>query len=70
MLIEIGEIVAWHQIHLRCGGQTWDITQETTKPTKQPKRTSPTLRMPTSTAVRFEWCDMPAAMTIAAVMGA
>src|SRR5262249_57445601 len=36
------------------GGQMMDMSQEITNPTTQPRSTSPTLRRPTSTAVKSE----------------
>src|SRR6516162_9734973 len=51
-------------------GQTFDIAQLTTKPTRQPKMTSATLCRPCSTPVSLEWDVSPAAITMAAVIGA
>src|SRR5262252_3028108 len=51
-------------------GQSFDINQVTNKPTRQPKITSATLWRPCSTPLSFEWCVSPAAMTMAAVIGA
>ena len=51
-------------------GHTFDMVQVTTKPTRQPKITSATLCRPCSTPVSLEWCVSPAAMTMAAVIGA
>ena len=59
-------------VHHLCSvtGQTFDIAQLTTKPTRQPKMTSATLCRPCSTPVSLEWDVSPAAITMAAVIGA
>ena len=54
-----------------CGsGQSFEISQLTASPIRQPNRTSPTRRSPISIETFWEWCSIPEATTIAAVMGA
>ena len=51
-------------------GQTFDINKLTNRPTRQPKMTSATLCTPCSIPLSLESCVSPAAITIAAVIGA
>lgn len=64
----------WRRDHGRFSGsatgQIFAINKLTNRPTRQPKMTSATLCTPCSIPLSLEWCVSPAAITIAAVIGA